>query len=64
MIAGRKRDLSQNIEKPERMIGFPIFQGDLLQYDYLTSLSHKTTPNMIRRPNQGSGLESTRNQLN
>jgi hypothetical protein len=36
----------------------------LLQYDCLTSSSCQTTPNMMRRSNQGSGSESTHNQLN
>jgi hypothetical protein len=56
--------LSQNIEKPECMTSFPIFQDGLLQYDCLTSSSRQTTSNMMERPNQGSGSESTRNQLN
>jgi hypothetical protein len=41
-----------------------VFQADLLQNDYLTSSSRQTTPNMMERPNQDSGSESTRNQLN
>jgi hypothetical protein len=64
MTAGRKGELNQNTERPKHTIGFPIFQGDLLQYDCLTSLSRQTTPNMMGRPSQGSGSESTRNQLN
>jgi hypothetical protein len=51
IIAGRKRRLSKNTEKPERTIDFPVFQGDLLQYVCLTSSSHQTTPNMMGRPN-------------
>jgi hypothetical protein len=59
-MAGRKRELSQNTEKSERTISFPVFQGDLLWYNYLTSSSHQTAPNMMGRPNQSSGLGSTR----
>ena len=40
----------------------PCFANRLA--DYLTSSSRPTTLNMMARPNQGSGSESTRNQLN
>jgi hypothetical protein len=33
MTAGRKGELNQNTERSKRTIGFPIFQGDLLQYE-------------------------------
>ena len=60
----KKGELNQNTQKPERMIDSPVLQTDLLQYDYLTSSSRPTTLNTMARPNQGSGSESTHNQLN
>ena len=61
---GQKEVPNQNTKKPERTIDSPILQTDLLQYDYLTSLNHPITLNMMARPNQGSGSESTHNRLN
>ena len=61
---GWKEVPNQSIEKPKHMIDSPILQANSLQYDYLTSSSHPTTLNMMARPNQGSGSESTHNQLN
>ena len=61
---GKKGALNQNIQKLERTIDSPVSQTDLLQYDCLTSSSRPTTPSMMARPNQGSGLGFTRNQLN
>ena len=60
-IVGRKEVPNQNTKKPERTIDSPVLQTDLLQYDCLTSSSHPTTLNMMARPNQGSGSESTHN---
>ena len=61
---GWKEVLNQNTKKLERTIDSPVLQTDLLRYDYLTSSSRPTTLNMMARPNQGSGSESTHNRLN
>ena len=58
---GWKEVLNQNTKKPEHMIDSPVLQVDSLQYDYRTSSSRPTTLNMMARPNQGSGSESTHN---
>ena len=58
---GKKGAQNQSIQKPERTIDSPVLQTDLLQYDYLTSSSHPTTPSMMARLNQSSGLGFTRN---
>ena len=62
--AGWKEVLNQSIEKLGRMIDSPVLQADLRQYDYYTSSNRPTTLNMMARPNQGSGSESTHNRLN
>ena len=62
--AGWKEVLNQNTEKPGRTIDSPVLQADLHQYDYRTSSNRPTTLNMMARPNQGSGSESTHNRLN
>ena len=64
MTVGKKGAQNQNIQKPERTIDSPVLQTDLLQYDYLTSSSHPTTPSTTARPNQSNGSGSTHNQLN
>ena len=62
--AGWKEVLNQSTEKPGRTIDSPVLQADLLRYNYRTSSSRPTTLNMMARPNQGSGSESTHNRLN
>jgi hypothetical protein len=41
---GRKKELSQSIEKSGHTIGSHVFQDDSLQYGCLTSSNHQTTP--------------------
>ena len=48
---GKKGAQNQNIRKPEHTIDSLVLQIDLLQYDYLTSLSRPTTPSTMARPN-------------
>ena len=57
---GQKEVPNQNTKKPERTIDSLILQTDLLQYDYPTNSNRPTTPNIMVRPNQGSGLGFTR----
>ena len=61
---GQKEVLNRNSKKPKRTIDSPVLKTDLLQYDYLTSSSRPTTLNMMAKPNQASGSESTHNRLN
>ena len=61
---GRKEVPSRNTKKPEHTIDSPVLQTDLLQYDYLTSLSHPTTLSMMAKLNQGNGSGYTHNRLN
>ena len=63
-IVGKKGAQNHNIQKLERTIDSPVLQIDLLQYDYLTSSSHPTTPSMMARPNQSCGSGFTHNRLN
>ena len=46
---------NQNTQKPEHTIDSPILQTDWLQYDYLTSSNHPTTPSTMARLNQSNG---------
>jgi hypothetical protein len=55
MIAGRKEELNQSIEKPEHMTGSLALQADLLRYGYLTNSNLLTTPNMTTKLNPSSG---------
>jgi hypothetical protein len=64
MIAGRREELNQSIEKPEHMIGSLVLQADLLWYGYLTNSNLPPTPNTTVKLNPSSGSKSTLSQSN
>jgi hypothetical protein len=64
MIAGKKEELNQSIEKLEHTIGPLALQADLLRYGYLTNSNLLTTPNTMAKLNPNSGSESTLSQSN
>jgi hypothetical protein len=60
----QKEGLNLNSRGLKYPIGSLVLQTDYFQYDYLTSLSHPTTLNMMARPSPSNGSEYTLNQSN